>query len=113
MYPLLADRLHMEPLAERDAHAFAAYRQEAEVARFQSWTTDFSVADALALINDQPAGSVPPPGEWLHLADRSPDNGLLYCDVFIHTIAEQPDTYEVGITFAPAHQGRGLAAEAL
>jgi RimJ/RimL family protein N-acetyltransferase len=113
MYPLLADRLLIEPLAERDAHAFAAYRQEVDVARFQGWTTDFSVADALTLINDQPAGSVPPPGEWLQLAARSRDNGVLYGDVAIHTVAEQPDTYEVGITFAPTHQGLGLAAEAL
>ncbi len=42
-----------------------------------------------------------------------PESSLLYGDVAVHPLDDQPATYEVGITFAPAFQGRGLATEAL
>jgi RimJ/RimL family protein N-acetyltransferase len=38
---------------------------------------------------------------------------VLVGDVAIHTLADQPDTYELGVTLAPAAQGKGLAAEAV
>lgn len=31
----------------------------------------------------------------------------------VHRVGEQPDTFEIGVTLAQAHQGRGLATEAV
>ena len=113
MYPLIADRVRIEPLSESDAPEFVVYRQIPDIARWQSWTTAYSTTDALALIRTQPRGVVPPPGEWLQLAVHSTDAGVLYGDIALHPLEGEPATYEVGITFAPGFQGRGLATEAL
>ena len=110
-------RLVIEPLVEADVPAFVAYRRDPEVARYQSWSDDFSVADAEALIAGQPA-AFPLPGQWVQLAlrPRRPGVGaapLLLGDIAIGADAVQPDTFELGVTIAPAHQGAGLAREAL
>ena len=113
MYPLTTLRLRIEPLAEADIEAFVAYRREPDVARWQGWTTDYSADDARSLVASQPTGAIPPAGEWLQLGVHPIDGSTLLGDVAVHTLDDQPDSYEVGVTFDPAHQGRGLAAEAL
>lgn len=112
-YPLTTERLVIEPLAEADAQAFARYRQDPKVARLQSWTPDFSHDDALALIRSQPNSDLPGPGGWIQLAVRSAADGALLGDVAVHRIPDQPDTYEIGVTFARSSQGAGLATDAL
>ena len=114
MTELRSARLLIRPIASADIPAFVAYRREPEVARYQSWSTDYSAADARALVDGQPASGWPDAGEWvqlgLHLADGP--TGLIG-DVAVGADAEQPDTFELGVTLAPAHQGRGFAREAL
>ena len=53
------------------------------------------------------------PGEWMQLAAVERDGGALVGDCAVHVPGEPPATAEVGITLAPAHQNRGLGAEAL
>ncbi|MEO6200543.1 MAG: GNAT family protein [Cryobacterium sp.] len=125
VYPLLTERLSIAPLGDADAAAFARYRQDPDVARFQSWSTDFSAADASGLLAGQPPGALPAAGGWLQLAVRSRDRagrpgdepgdrtGALLGDVAVHAVADQPDTMELGVTFAREHQGRGYATEAV
>ena len=112
-YPLLTERLSIGPLAVTDAAAFIRYRQDPEVARYQSWSTDFGEADAARLIADQPTGALPAAGAWLQLAVRARGGGQLLGDVALHRVADQPDTVELGVTFAREHQGHGYATEAL
>jgi RimJ/RimL family protein N-acetyltransferase len=38
---------------------------------------------------------------------------VLLGDVAVHTLEEQPATYELGVTLAPASQGRGVGTEAV
>jgi len=103
----------IDPLVEADVPEFLAYRQDPEIARWQSWTPDYSRADALRLIKGQPASELPDAGGWIQLALRSRDVGNLLGDVAIHRLDSQPDTFEIGITLAAASRGRGLASEAL
>lgn len=112
-YPLVTVRLSIAPLAGEDVAVFARYRQEPEVARYQSWSTDFSETDALRLVAARPPGNLPGPGEWLQLGVRTRSGGHLLGDVALHRLAGQPDTFELGVTFAGVHQGRGYATEAL
>src|SRR5205814_3656384 len=42
-----------------------------------------------------------------------PESGEVVGDCGIHFRRDEPRQVELGITLAPAHQGRGLAAEAL
>lgn len=100
-----------------DIPAFVAYRRLSEVARYQSWSASYSIADAEALVAAQPRLGIPNPGEWVQLAlhalvgaDRAAG---LVGDIAVGADAEQPDTYELGVTLAPRHQGQGYAGEAL
>jgi RimJ/RimL family protein N-acetyltransferase len=106
-------QLTIEPLAERDVDAFTEYRQDPDVARYQSWGVGYSRADAGRLVADQAEGQLPLPGAWLQLAVRETASGMLLGDLALHRLDEQPDTFEVGVTLARSSQGRGIASEAL
>ncbi|MGN8048238.1 GNAT family N-acetyltransferase [Curtobacterium sp. 22159] len=112
-FPLRTERLDLTPLDATDRDAFVAYRREPDVARWQSWTTDYSTADADRLLAAQPATVVPGSGDWLQVGVRARTDGTLLGDVAVHALAEQPDTYELGVTLGSAAQGHGYATEAL
>lgn len=111
-FPLSTDRLLIEPMTTADAEAFAAYRSDPGVARFQSWATPYPVQEAEEALAANPKGW-PPAGTWAQLAIR--EHGDLRGDVAVHPLDDEitPGTIELGITLAPSAQGRGLAAEAL
>ncbi|WP_313544339.1 GNAT family N-acetyltransferase [Leifsonia aquatica] len=113
MFPVRTDRLLLTPLVPVDRDAFVAYRQDPDIARWQSWTPAFSSADADVLLASQPTAVVPGSGTWLQVAIRSADTRALHGDVAVHALAEQPDTYELGVTLAPSAHGAGVATEAL
>lgn len=114
---LTTQRLEIHPLAATNIASFVAYRQVPEIARYQSWGTDYSLADAEALVGQQPASGIPEPGEWvqlgLHRVASLDGPAVLIGDVAVGADPVQPDTYELGVTLAPEHQGSGYAAEAL
>ncbi|HJZ90854.1 MAG TPA: GNAT family protein [Gemmataceae bacterium] len=105
-------RLCLRHLQPEDAAAIAGYRSLAEVARFQSWES-FGPAEAAALIAGQASVTPDTPGTWLQLAVVAAESSEVIGDCGLHFRADDPRQVEVGITLAPAHQGRGLAAEAL
>jgi RimJ/RimL family protein N-acetyltransferase len=109
---LWSSRLCLRRLREEDAPAIVAYRGLADVARFQSWES-FGLSDAVRLIADQAAVVPDTPGTWLQLAMVTIKSGLVIGDCGIHFRGEDPRQVELGITLAPAHQGGGLATEAL
>ncbi len=110
---LVTQRLRVEPLAEADAEALAAYRRDPAVARYQSWETSYSPADAARLVAAQPTTELPDAGDWLQLALHAADDARLVGDVAVHRLADQPDSFEVGVTLASAEHGRGYGTEAL
>ncbi|MFZ6993160.1 GNAT family N-acetyltransferase [Curtobacterium sp. RRHDQ66] len=112
-FPLLTARFALSPLGSADRVAFTTYRRDPDVARFQSWTPDWSDADTDALIADQPVGLQSQSGAWLQLAVHERATGVLVGDVAVHALADQPDTYELGVTLARASQGAGAGREAL
>ena len=113
MREILTDRLLLRLLDDRDVSAFAAYRSHPDVARYQSWDTGFSRADAERLVAAQQDLDFGDPGPWVQLAVVDRSTGALCGDCAVHVEAEPPQTAEVGVTFAPATQGGGLATEAL
>jgi RimJ/RimL family protein N-acetyltransferase len=112
MIEIVTERLVLRPLEIGDAKAFAAYRSDPEVARYQSWDTPYSVADAEALVASQRAAAFAGPGSWVQVAAVDRVSGALCGDCWVRVVSDQPHTAELGVTFAPASQGRGLAAEA-
>ena len=97
--PVTTARLVIDLLTVDDAPSVAAYRSDPDVARYQGWTVPYAVEQAAAL-----AGS----GQ---LALR--EEGEVVGDAMVETVAGSPHAVEIGVTLAPAAQGRGLATEAV
>jgi RimJ/RimL family protein N-acetyltransferase len=110
---IVTERLRLRRFEAGDLAAFVAYRSEPEVARYQSWDTSYSMADAERFLAEQDSVELGMPGEWVQLAAVDARTGELCGDCAVRVLAGQPAIAEVGVTFAPAHQGTGLATEAL
>lgn len=109
---LRSPRLTLRRLRAADAGSLCAYRGRPEVARYQSWET-FTRAEAEQFIADQASTEPDTPGTWLQLAVVETASGALVGDCGLHFRADEPRQVEVGVTFDPVHQRRGLATEGL
>jgi RimJ/RimL family protein N-acetyltransferase len=111
-FPLLTPRLSIEPLKLSDLQAFVSYRQDPEIARFQSWDTTYSAEQALELVESQIGVLHPEPGQWLQLAIHEKMSGALVGDLALHSLVDSDSVFELGFTLASNHQGKGFAREA-
>jgi aminoglycoside 6'-N-acetyltransferase len=109
--PLRTARLTLRPFTEADAGAFAAYRSDPGVARYQSWDAPYPLASAVAFIRELAAAEPDRPGEWFQIALDL--DGELVGDCAFAPWAHEPRTAEIGFTLAPGHQRRGYAREAV
>lgn len=108
--PITTERLVIGRLEPGHAEAFAAYRSDPDVARYQSWATPYPVSSAQRLIEGQATLTGPTAGEWFQLAITR--DGLLVGDVAVE-LSTDGDTATIGYTVAPSEQGRGIAREAV
>ena len=110
---IVTERLLLRPFRSEDLAAFVTYRRSPEVARYQSWDTIYSMADADRFLAAQQEVELGQPGEWVQLAAVDRESGGLCGDCAVRVSADHSATAELGVTLAPEHQGRGLAGEAL
>ena len=113
MVEIVTERLTLRPFQVDHLEAFVAYRSDPEVARYQSWDRTYSMADAESFLSSQRELVFGQPGEWLQLAIVDRETGRVCGDCAVRVVSDQPATAEVGVTLAQAHQGKGLATEAL
>ena len=113
MRDIVTERLVLRLLEAEDVPAFAAYRSDPDVARYQSWDTSYSTADGERLVAAQQGVDFGDPGPWVQVAAVDRVTGALCGDCAVRVATDHPRTAEVGVTFAPATQGSGLATEAL
>ena len=109
---LLTSRLMLRRLVAADAGAILRYRNDPAVARYQSWapaTGEEIRAFIAALEGREPVVA----GAWFQIGVTLRATGALVGDCGVHARADDRRQVELGITLAPAAQGRGLAAEAL
>ena len=111
-YPLVTPRLSIEPLTLGDMYSFVGYRQDHEIARYQSWETDYSLTQAAELIESQQGVKIPRSGDWLQLAIHDRMSGALLGDLGLHALHAAEGSYEIGVTLAAEQQGKGFAREA-
>ena len=112
-FHLPAGRVVLRRLRPADLPAFAAYRADPAVVRFQGFDT-YTEAQAADFIGQMAEAAVPAaPGEWVQLAIALADNDLLVGDCALHLTAADPQVAEFGITLAPPWQGRGYATAAV
>lgn len=107
---LLTPRLRLDALRGSDAETLFRYRSDPAVSRYQGWCP-VSVEDASRFIQRQRGIALDAPGTWFQRAIRLREADELAGDLGLHFVSEA--AVELGVTLAPAHQGRGLAAEAL
>ena len=113
MSQMITERLHLRPLEPGDLAAFVAYRSDPQVARYQSWDSSFSLADAKRFLDSQRGLAFAQPGPWMQLAVVDRAQGTLHGDCAVRVLNDQPATAEIGITLAPSSQRRGIAGEAV
>jgi len=88
------------------------YRNDPEVARYQSWT-GIRVPEARAFLHEQKEVQPGVPGLGFQIAIELKETGVLIGDCYF-TINEQDDRQaEVGYSLARAYQGQGFATEAV
>lgn len=105
-------RLRLRRFDERDVAPFAAYRADAEVARYQAWQ-DYSEEEAarfIASLRDAVPGK---PGEWFQFAVARRGDDVLIGDCALRCWRNDARQAELGFSFASEHQGGGFAREAV
>jgi RimJ/RimL family protein N-acetyltransferase len=112
MLPLHSARLVLRRFNDADLQPFLAYRNDPEVARYQSWSA-CSLAEATEFIQQQKSGQPGVPGRWLQIAIALENSGLLIGDCAFQVHAKDERQATIGVTLATAYQGRGFAAESL
>jgi len=71
------------------------------------------MVDAQQLLTEHQEIKVGQPESWVQLAVIDPTDESLLGDCATRVMSDPPRTAEIGVTLAPASQGRGLAREAL
>ncbi|MGC2304945.1 GNAT family N-acetyltransferase [Candidatus Binatus sp.] len=104
-------RLILRRFRETDLASFMAYRNDREVARYQSWES-ITRAEATKFIAQQSRHRPGIPGKWFQFAAEVKAGGALAGDCALLVIRTTPRIGEIGYTFAPAYQHTGLATEA-
>jgi RimJ/RimL family protein N-acetyltransferase len=113
VHDIVTERLVLRLLQAEHVPAFAAYRSDPDVARYQSWDTPYTTAAGERLVASQQGVDFGDPGPWVQVAALDRASGALCGDCAVRVTTDQPRTAEVGVTFAPARRGTGLATEAL
>ncbi|HEU0025615.1 MAG TPA: GNAT family protein [Ktedonobacterales bacterium] len=105
-------RLRLRRFIDADMPALLAYRNDPEVARYQSWET-ITESDARAFIIDQVDLQPGTPGSWFQFAIALKTTDALIGDCMLHVNDDDRPQGEIGYTLARAHQGQGYATEAI
>jgi RimJ/RimL family protein N-acetyltransferase len=104
-------RLILRSFEERDAHAFAGYRSDPEVARYQGWEAPYNLAQAVQFIKEMQSTLPGSSGNWYQLAMELKSNGELIGDCAFQILREDSRQAEIGVTLARRFQGQGYALE--
>ena len=108
---LITERLRLRPLRTSDAEALSRYRSDPATARYQSWSTPYTVQDAHTLLEDLRDADPATPG-WFQYGIELSQTGELIGDLGVN-LAENRRLAEIGFTLAAEHQGHGYALEAV
>lgn len=103
-------RFFIRAFKKADLAAFAHYRADENVARYQSWT-HYTYQDALRLFDQMDYSSFGHLGRWYQLAIEQKSTKEVIGDLAVHFIDQEK--MEVGFTISADNQRKGVAYEAL
>ncbi|RKH63618.1 GNAT family N-acetyltransferase [Corallococcus llansteffanensis] len=104
-------RLVLRRLRAEDLDALVAYRNDPEVARYQSWS-DYDAQRGRQLI-EMMSGRQPGEPGWFQFAIALKDTDALVGDCALRVDESDPRLGEIGFTLSRRHQGQGLGTEAV
>lgn len=113
MEPLQGPRVRVRPFRPEDAAALRAYRDDEATARYQGWDLPYTDDDATAFVAWAGDSTLGVPGSWSQLAVERRDEPGLVGDIGVHTLMDEPNVVELGVTLAPHARGKGYADEAI
>lgn len=110
---LRTPRLRLRRFHDLDAAAFAGYRSDPEIARYQGWEAPYSTEEATQFVGAMANARADVPGEWFQIAVALRGDAALVGDCAFVSDPNEPQNVEIGFTIAREHQGQGYASEAL
>ncbi len=111
-FTLSTERLRLRPFRANDLDDFLAYHNDPAIIRYQSWEA-FTRAEGEAFVREQSTAPPLAQGRWSQIAIELAEGGALLGDCAVHIQPDDARLMEIGVTIAPARQGRGYAREAL
>jgi RimJ/RimL family protein N-acetyltransferase len=105
-------RLRLRRFRADDLARFMAYRNDPDVARYQSWES-ISLTEARAFIQAERDARLGDPGVGVQIAIELRATGELIGDCYFRIEPDDPRQAEIGYTLATHAQGQGLATEAV
>jgi RimJ/RimL family protein N-acetyltransferase len=110
---LETERLILRPFEDADCEAFAVYRSDPVVARYQGWETPFTLDQAKEFVVTMREIQPGLPGEWYQWAiERRASPGLIG-DCAFQVFAHDTRQAEIGFSLAAEHQRHGYGGEAV
>lgn len=103
--------LALRRLTKADLAQFQAYRNDPEVARYQSWA-EMDDKAALRFLAAMETVPLLDPGAWSQIGIARPSDDLLVGDMGWF-LSKDPGEAELGITLAQAFQRQGIATGAM
>jgi RimJ/RimL family protein N-acetyltransferase len=107
-----SERIILRRFIDSDLPSFLSYRNDPDVARYQSWETT-SLAEAEEFIQVQKGIQPGVPGQWFQFAIALKPTGELIGDCALKVSEHYSQQGEMGYTLAREHQGKGYASEAI
>ena len=106
-------RMIMRAFNDADAPAFSVYRSDLDVARYQGWDAPFTLAQAIAFIDELRQTQPGTPGKWYQIALQLKSTGQLIGDCAFCVLADEPLQATIGFTLSQRYHGNGYATEAV
>ncbi|MEO6920025.1 MAG: GNAT family protein [Collimonas sp.] len=111
LLPLTTERLILRRFTRQDLASFSGYRNQPEVACYQSWSS-YSAEDAEAFFAQQHDLAFNADDTWFQIAAERKEDAVLAGDVAVHFFDGGLQA-EIGVTFDSTYQKQGYALEAL
>lgn len=109
--PIRTERLLLRHMGPDDAESLATRRSDHDVARYQAWSTPFTVERATAMVAELVEMEGPTSDKWWMAAVERSDIGEVIGELVVH-LSWEGRCAEIGYSFDPAHWGNGFAVEA-
>jgi aminoglycoside 6'-N-acetyltransferase len=105
-------RLRLRRFRAGDLQAFTTYRQDPEIARFQSWE-NYTAAQAKVFLKKQRKLRPGSPGNWVQFAIELKASKALIGDCALKVEGREHPQGELGFTLARPAQRKGYGVEAV